>query len=268
MSASNQASQLGNMERQLQQRDDEELFKQPPKADDCPICLEMLPTLLSTGTRFMTCCSKTICSGCAYVCKRKGYDVVCPHCKVELPKSLAGIIQQLTKRVEANNADAMYALGIMYQEGKNGVEQDRFKGTKLLLRASKLGSVKANDALVRTCTSQDFNKGVHYSELAAKSGCPSSRFFLGNLDALRGKMDRAIKHWQFACEGGNPAALTSILRCVKKGTATWADYRKALQSYQQYLKDVKTAERDEAAAHSHTFRYLLDADEFDDVMVV
>jgi len=44
---------------------DEELFKQPPPKEDCPICFQQLP-LLKTGYRYMTCCGKVICCGCAY----------------------------------------------------------------------------------------------------------------------------------------------------------------------------------------------------------
>ena len=43
---------------------DAKLFKQPPQKDDCPICFIRLPSLDSTGWRYMTCCGKVICSGC------------------------------------------------------------------------------------------------------------------------------------------------------------------------------------------------------------
>ena len=44
---------------------DEKLFKQPPPKEDCPICFIRLP-MLKTGCRYMTCCGKDICSGCAH----------------------------------------------------------------------------------------------------------------------------------------------------------------------------------------------------------
>ena len=44
---------------------DEQLFKQPPLAEDCPICFQLLPTLI-TGYRYMSCCGKVICCGCIY----------------------------------------------------------------------------------------------------------------------------------------------------------------------------------------------------------
>ena len=42
---------------------DEELFKQPPQEEDCPICFQTLPTLLS-GKKYQACCGKVICTGC------------------------------------------------------------------------------------------------------------------------------------------------------------------------------------------------------------
>ena len=44
---------------------DEKLFKQPPPAEDCPLCFLRLP-LLATGWRYQSCCGKVICSGCDY----------------------------------------------------------------------------------------------------------------------------------------------------------------------------------------------------------
>ena len=42
---------------------DEELFKQPPPKEDCPICLLCLPTF-GSGSIHYACCGKMICSGC------------------------------------------------------------------------------------------------------------------------------------------------------------------------------------------------------------
>lgn len=44
---------------------DKELFKQPPPAEDCPLCFLRMPDLV-TGRRHQSCCGKLICSGCVY----------------------------------------------------------------------------------------------------------------------------------------------------------------------------------------------------------
>ena len=39
------------------------------------------------------------------------------------------------------------------------------------------------------------------------------------------------------------------------GHATKEDYAKALRVYQAYLVEIKSAQRDEAAAYSHEYKY-------------
>jgi len=51
---------------------DKELFKEPPPAEDCPICFLLLPTL-DTGRVYMACCGKRICSGCIHA---PIYDII------------------------------------------------------------------------------------------------------------------------------------------------------------------------------------------------
>ena len=43
------------------EKHDEELFKQPPPKEDCPICLITLPSF-HTGVKYVSCCGKVICS--------------------------------------------------------------------------------------------------------------------------------------------------------------------------------------------------------------
>ena len=70
---------------------DEELFKQPPPEEDCPICFTRIPTL-DTGSQYYTCCGKVICSGCCYapVYDNQGNKVdnkKCPYCRTPWPSS-------------------------------------------------------------------------------------------------------------------------------------------------------------------------------------
>ena len=44
---------------------DENLFKQPPQPEDCPICSLLLPSMRTgTRSRYQSCCGIRICSGC------------------------------------------------------------------------------------------------------------------------------------------------------------------------------------------------------------
>ena len=62
----------------------EALFKLPPK-ENCPICKLRLPSLI-TGSTYMACCGKIICSGCDNANRqREGCDPnnrkPCPFCR-------------------------------------------------------------------------------------------------------------------------------------------------------------------------------------------
>ena len=63
---------------------DEELFKQSPPDEDCPICFQRMP-LFSTGSKYQTCCGKMICSGCVHapVYDHEGNVLAetCPFCR-------------------------------------------------------------------------------------------------------------------------------------------------------------------------------------------
>ena len=53
---------------------DDELFKQPPPKEDCPICLLPLPLLLPVHK---SCCGKIICSGCRHTTRLyEGIEII------------------------------------------------------------------------------------------------------------------------------------------------------------------------------------------------
>jgi TPR repeat protein len=53
-------------------------------------------------------------------------------------------VEELMKRVEANDANAIYALGTYYYHGQLGLSQDQKKSKELLMRAAELGSSHAH----------------------------------------------------------------------------------------------------------------------------
>src|SRR5210317_1337866 len=61
---------------------DEELFKEHPPLEECPIC--MLPPPLydnHTGMIFQACCGKRICIGCEYAMEESGAEDLCAYCR-------------------------------------------------------------------------------------------------------------------------------------------------------------------------------------------
>ena len=246
---------------------DKKLFKEPPQLQDCPICFIRLPTL-NSGRRYKTCCGKVICSGCSYapVYDNQGNEVdivkqnECAFCRVVAPKTNEEMIKREVIRVEANDAIAIRELGGYYQDGTNGYPQNHAKALELFHRAAELGYAKAYNNIGYVYyngigVEVDEKEAKHYYELGAMRGDSTARHNLGELEKEAGNMDRALKHHMIAVAGGYSKSLKDIHELYSNGRATKEDYTEALRSYQAYLGDIKSKQRDEAAAARENYRY-------------
>ena len=243
---------------------DEALFKQPPH-EDCLICFLRLPALQS-GWKYKTCCGKRICSGCIHAVGLTAGDNICPFCRAPVPNSPEEAKNRMMKRVEIGDAEAIYALGCNYHRGLHDFPQNHEKALELWRRAAELGNSMA------CCNIGTFyfngegvernkKKGKHYCELSAMGGNIDARHNLGIIEEDAGNMDRALKHYMIAvvcgCGHGNGNSLT--LKAIKKlytnGYATKDDYTQALKAYQAYLGEIRSDDRDKAAAFSDGYKY-------------
>ena len=88
-------------------------------------------------------------------------------------------------------------------------------------------------------------------------GDVDARHNLGISEGLRaGNMDRALNHFMIAAGSGYSDSLENIKQMLMNGwNATKEDYAKALRVYQEYLDEIKSAQRDEAAAFSDDYKY-------------
>jgi TPR repeat protein len=212
----------------------------------------------------MTCCGKTICSGCCFAVARHGSDC-CPFCRAPTPDE-AGYVKQLKMRVECDDARAYYELGHITFNGHQelNVAQDRDKGLKLWQRAGELGCATAYSSLAYVYREgegvpRDEGKARHYYELAVMGGNARARHFLGYLESRAGNVEIAFKHWTISAGSGNVNSLSNIqMACMSGEFAAKAHYEKALRAYQQYLEDIRSEPRDEAAAFRDDYQYLVE----------
>ena len=244
---------------------DDELFKQPPLKEECPICLLRLPSL-GSGSTYYECCGKMICNGCdcAPVYDNLGKVIIekkCPYCRTPAPTSIEEYNRRLQKRVVLGDAHAIYTLGNYYRRGdEDGFPQDYDKAFELFVRAGELG---CTDAYCSVGYAYEIGRGVeidekkakHYFKLAAIWGNVYARYNLGNNEQRAGNMNRALKHYMIAAEGGEPDSLKQIQELYTNGHASKDDYAKALRAYQAYLVEIKSTQRDAAAAARANCRY-------------
>ena len=102
---------------------------------------------------------------------------------------------------------------------------------------------------------RDNKKADHYYELAAMGGLASARHNLGLFEFHAGNWDRAIKHYMISAGDGSNNSVKNIQGLYKHGHATKDDYTKALLAYQKYLDEVRSEQRDKAAAANDRYKY-------------
>ena len=254
-------------ERRVAELHDEKLFKQTPPLEDCPICFLRLPAL-STGRTYMACCGKLICCGCVHAFQSRAVragrikeDDICPFCRNSPPKSDEEIVKRYKKRMDLNDPTAIYIMGCYYARGERGLPQSHDKALELFHRAGELGDGKAHYGIACCYMAgegvrRDEKKAIHYWELAAMGGDAIARYNLGAYEGRAGNMDRALKHCMIAAKDGDTRSLRSMKLSYSNGYVTTKDdYATALRSYQAYLDEIKSDQRDKAAAFKDEWKY-------------
>jgi len=252
---------------------DEALFKDPPAKEDCPICFLPMPyELLSCMSlppattssvpivdfakaneglaqvdmeEYYSCCGKSICGGCMHSFFESRNDEKCPFCKSEIDKTDGESVEDLMKRVEANDAGAMYILGSNYYHGNEGLQQDRERAMELWTRAAKLGSSKAHYQL--GCTygeGGELKKSKFHYEAAAMAGNEKARCNLGNLEGKSGNVGRGLKHLKIAASAGHHQAMHNLLVAFRTGMVNRAAIDSTLTAYNTSCAKMRSEARD------------------------
>jgi len=241
------------------------LFKQPPpEHGDCPICFQRMPSLFS-GSTYVACCGKLICNGCFFapVYDHQGNVIAeekCPFCRTPTPSSEDELLKLIQKRIQEEDGDAMNDMGGYYKNGMFGFPQDNTKALELWHRAAELGHSGAYSNIGSAYNhghgvEVDKKKAKQYWELAAMGGNVKARYNLGVMELQAYKDDRALKHYMIAVRGGAKNSLDAIKIMFKDGSATKDDYTTALRAYQEYLDEIKSDQRDKAAAAADRHKY-------------
>jgi TPR repeat protein len=217
------------------------------------LCLDHLQRVKTAQFAFY-CCQK-------YADGTQNRREICPFCRAPWSKTHADAIEQLKKRVEVNDPRAFYDIGSIYSHGGDeDVVQDKPKAFEYFCRAAELGFADALYAVALAYDqgdgiSRDEKKAVHYYEQAAMKGNAASRHNLGVKEYKAGKYNKALKHWLISCGHGDAWSVKNIKRLFTRGSATKEDYEKGLRSYHEYIEEIRSDERNVAAAFDEVFRY-------------
>jgi tetratricopeptide (TPR) repeat protein len=253
---------------------DEALFKDPPPKEDCPICFLPMPvnmiccmslppaTISSVPISdyanehvelaqimgrevYYSCCGKSICGGCIHSFALSGNDAKCPFCNSDRDKTNEETFQELMKRVDVNDAGAIYILGNSYDVGEHGLQQDQERAKELWTQAAKLGSSRAHFNLGNAYyRGGDMTKAKFHYEAAAMAGDESARYNIGTMEAQSGNVERALKHWTIAASSGEYASMHNLLTALKKGMVSRNQIDSTLAAYNNSCVEMRSEARD------------------------
>ena len=246
----------------------DKLFQDPPPKEDCSVCMIPMPYAeggvckdYPVAMVYQPCCGKIMCNGCVFAVNKEmnegNMKPLCPFCRVPLPKSNEERLKRVKKRMELNDAEAFYHLGIQYRDGGMGLPQDYNNAVKLMNQAAELGSVRAHvkvaasyhqDEMGEYVDDKATDKGIHHWQLAAIGGHEVARFTLGILelkDNARSK-NRAMKHFLIAAKSGYDESLKIVGAGFKDGYITKEEYEKTLRAYQHSCDEIKSEQRTKA----------------------
>jgi hypothetical protein len=253
---------------------DEALFKDPPVKEDCPICfLPMADKLISCITlppatllsvpiydfakvneelenepteRYYPCCWKSICEGCIYSFAQSGNIDKCPFCNSSRASETNGeLVEELMKRVEANDAASIYFLAGYYLRGLRGVEQDHARAIEQFTKSAELGYSKAHNNLAGIYhEGRDVKKAKFHFEAAAMLGHEAARCNLGAMEYNSGNMERAVKHWTIGATAGDYKAMHHLITSFKRGHVSRESIDSTLEAYNNSCAEMRSTARD------------------------
>jgi len=252
----------------------EALFKDPPAKEDCPICFLPIPVaLLSCASlpfatisavpiynlaianqelatdameTYYPCCGKSICGGCVHSFRKSGNDGKCPFCNSNRGgKTDKENVEEIMKRVAANDAVAMGMLAAHYNQGLGGVQQDHIKAIELFTKSAELGCSKAHGSLSDIYRKGGYlKKAKFHFEAAAMAGNEEARCNLALLDANSGNMEQAIKHWTIAASAGSYNAMDNLIALFEDNVVSRESINTTLTAYNNSCAEMRSEARD------------------------
>jgi TPR repeat protein len=131
---------------------------------------------------YYPCCGKSICKGCVHSFRESGNIGKCPFCNARINATAEEHVEEIMKRVAANDPASICLLANSYERGLHGFQEDHAKAKELYARSADLGCSDASYALGGIYhEGGNFKKAKFHYEAAAISGHEESRYNIGVL---------------------------------------------------------------------------------------
>ena len=170
----------------------------------------------------------------------------CPFCNSDRTDKIEEErIEEMMKRVGANDAASICMLAGSYCLGINGFQQDQTKAIELYVRAADLGCSEAHNQLGSIYRKGgDMKKAKFHVEAAAMAGNEVARFNVGIIEAESGNMERAVKHWNIAASAGHYKAMFQLKIGFQKGYVSQESIDSSLKAYNNSCTEMRSEARD------------------------
>jgi TPR repeat protein len=168
-------------------------------------------------------------------------------CNSEGGKTDEEQVEQIMKRVAANDAASISLLGNSYHHGLHGLQRDEERAMELLTRAVDLGSSKAHNNLGMLYHEWgDLKKAKFHFEAAAMAGDEVARINLGFMEANSGNREQAVKHWTIAASAGDSRAMQFLISLFEQGSGTVSrqSIESTLTAYKNSCAEFRSEARD------------------------
>lgn len=245
---------------------DDELFRDPPPKEECPICFVPMPFSVGFSAVpkvYQLCCGKYICGGCVGACSIEWSNenaardrgniprlpmMSCPFCREPMDDQN---LKRCKKRMDANDARAFHMIGAQYDRGGWGLPRDPKKAVESWIRSAELGSVEAHLTLGIAYLNGEGGlainneKAIHHFKIAAIGGHEKARHNLGVLEKT--DRNRRAKHLMIAASAGYDKSLE---QCLKDRILTNDEYRKTQDAFESSQAEM---ESDHRTSYSSSF---------------
>ena len=175
----------------------------------------------------------------------------CPLCKTERDgKTAEEEVEEIMKRVEANDPVSIFILGDHYYQGASGFPRDETKAMEQYARAAELGFSQAHFNLGAIYHERgDLKKAKFHYEAAAMEGHELARYNIGCMEAHSGNMKRAVKHLKIGASAGDSCAMQSLISLFEQGTVSRESIESTLTAYNSSCSEMRSEARD-ASIHA------------------